>query len=123
MTGGRSTDRELVIILSEIFLDTETDYAYLARVTRDIDLPYIETALLEWVAPVLWGAYFATAPEWAGYDPDWLWQEAQSKIRQSEGAGTGMTILLTMRRKMLAWLLKEAWDEFLAARKALPPAA
>ncbi|MEQ4618850.1 MAG: hypothetical protein ABN482_12500 [Corticimicrobacter sp.] len=119
--AGRPTDRELVIILSEFFLDTETDYAYLARATRDINLPHIETALLEWVAPVLWGAYFATTPEWAGYDPDWLWQEAQAKIRQVENAGSCMKGLLAARRKVLAWLLKEAWNEFLSARKALPP--
>lgn len=119
--AGRPTDRELVIILSEIFLDTETDYAYLARATRNIDLPYLETALLEWVAPVLWSAYFSTAPEWAGYDPDWLWQEAQAKIRQAEDAGACMKRWLVVRRKMLAWLLKETWSEFLAAREAMPP--
>lgn len=105
------TDKDLCVALSDLFLDAETNYQAVVRIAKHFDLQHIENVLLDWVAPVLHSAFFAVAPEWAGYDSDWLWDEVQKVVTRDNKAGYFKKKTLKLRRYYMASMLKESWQE------------
>ena len=107
------TDKDLCVALSDLFVDTETNYQTVVKIAKNFDLQHVEVVLLDWVAPVLHGAFFSVAPEWAGYEADWLWDEVQKVITRDSKAGYMRKIMLKIRRYYMTNILKNIWQEFI----------
>ncbi len=110
--ADKLTDRDLCIALSNLFLDTEIDYSAVAKKLNQFELPYIENALLDMVAPVLHWAFYSVATEWAGYDEDWLWSQIQKVSDKNKNAGFISGKLLKIRHFYMSKLLNETWQKF-----------
>ena len=111
--ANKLTDRDLCIALSDLFLDTETNYQYVVSIAKNFDLQHVEDVLLDWLAPVLHWAYYSVAPEWAGYDENWLWDEIQKVIVKNNNARFFKRKILNIRRIYMKRLLKDPWQRLL----------
>jgi hypothetical protein len=59
--------------LSEVFVDNEVDYGYIARQLQGFDRATAQAALYEDVGPACYGNLLAPIPSvWAGFDSTWL---------------------------------------------------
>ncbi|MBD9515073.1 MULTISPECIES: hypothetical protein [unclassified Pseudomonas] len=70
------------LALSELWLDTEpseTDINYIARTLAVSDFPLgeLEAIYRLEVVPVVYPNALATAGEWTGFDPDWLFEKCR----------------------------------------------
>lgn len=60
--------------LSDIFVDNEVDFKYIASIAKDFSVPTVEEILFEWVAPVCYTNLLTPAPSvWCGFDKKTLW--------------------------------------------------
>ena len=114
------TNKDLCVALSDLFLDTETNYHAVVVIAKHFDLQHVENVLLDWVAPVLHGAFYSVAPEWAGYDGDWLWDEVQKVVNRDNKAGYFKKKILKIRRYYMANLLKSTWQEVIKEHQKQP---
>lgn len=59
--------------LSEVFVDNEVDYLYIAEQLRNFDRATVQAALYEDVAPACYSNLLAPIPPiWTGFDSTWL---------------------------------------------------
>lgn len=55
--------------LSDIFVDNEIDFKYIASVAKEFPVDTVEEILFEWVAPVCYTNLLTPAPSvWCGFD-------------------------------------------------------
>lgn len=108
--ADKSTDKELCAALSDLFIDNEINYQYIARTAINFELPHVEDVLLEWVAPVFWHNFFAIVFEWAGYNSDSVWEEVGKVLIRDSNPSLLWKIFLKIRRKFMAYMLKEKWN-------------
>lgn len=60
--------------LSDIFVDNEVDFKYIASVAKEFPVDTVEEILFEWVAPVCYTNLLTPAPSvWSGFDKKTLW--------------------------------------------------
>lgn len=59
--------------LSEVFVDNEVDYGYIARQLQEFDRTTVQAAFYEDVAPACYSNLLAPIPPiWTGFDSAWL---------------------------------------------------
>lgn len=108
--ADKLTEKDLCFALSDLFIDNEIDYSYIAKTAIHFELTYVENVLLELVAPVLWRTFFSIVHEWVGYDKDWLWEEAIKVSVANQKSGWIKSQILKIRRKFMAYMLRKKWD-------------
>lgn len=60
--------------LSDIFVDNEVDFKYIASIAKNFPVATVEEILFEWVAPVCYTNLLTPAPSvWSGFDKKTLW--------------------------------------------------
>lgn len=60
--------------LSDLFVDNEVDFKYIASVAKKFPVDTVEKILFEWVAPVCYTNLLTPAPSvWSGFDKKTLW--------------------------------------------------
>ncbi|WCD82231.1 DUF7079 family protein [Pseudomonas sp. TUM22785] len=85
---GQLDKAPLWIALSDMFVDSETNYACIARVARNYPLPDVEFALFERVAPVCIGNMFSPVPPiWGGFHEKQLVADIEAYSRQRSRQG------------------------------------
>lgn len=78
----------LRIALSDLFVDSETDYEYIARIAKDYPLPEVEFELFERVAPVCLGNMFSPVPPiWGGFNEEKLISDIEEYSRKCSVQG------------------------------------
>lgn len=65
---------ELCGALSDIFVDNEVDFKYIASIAKDFPVATVEEIFFEWVAPVCYTNLLTPAPSiWSNFDKKNLW--------------------------------------------------
>ena len=104
------TDKDLCEALSDIFVDNEVDYEYIASVARNFPLKHVESVLFEWVAPVCYtNALSPVPPIWSGFESEALWRDIQELIAKEKSAGLVRKGMANIRQR---YLRKEYADEW-----------
>lgn len=104
------SDIDLCEALSELFVDNEVDYEYIARVARTFPVAHVEKALFEWVAPVCYTNTLAPVPPvWTGFERDSLWAEIESLQAREAKAGFVKKLFITLRQFYLRRQFAEEW--------------
>jgi hypothetical protein len=95
--------------LSEVFVDNEVDYGYIARQLQRFDRATAQAALYEDVAPACYGNLLAPIPPiWAGFDSAWL----SATIERNQAARQRWPLRRLRDRLLIACLrraLKSEW--------------
>ncbi|TRO32315.1 DUF7079 family protein [Ectopseudomonas mendocina] len=100
---------QLWAVLSEVFVDNEIDYAWIARQLQTYDRAIAQAAFYEDVAPACYSNLLAPIPPiWTGFDSTWL-----SETIDSARAARNNSVLRRLRdRLFIAYLrlaLKSEW--------------
>ncbi|HBZ93100.1 MULTISPECIES: DUF7079 family protein [unclassified Pseudomonas] len=100
---------QLWAVLSEVFVDSEIDYAWIARQLQGYDRAIAQAAFYEDVAPACYSNLLAPIPPiWTGFDSTWL-----SETIDSARAARDNSALRHLRdRLFVAYLrlaLKSEW--------------
>lgn len=75
LTMSHPTIIDLCEALSDIFVDNEINYQYIASTAKYFPLGLVEYVLFEWVAPICYTNLISpTPPIWAGFNRQDLWQ-------------------------------------------------
>lgn len=83
MMSSTSEERRLWIALSDIFVDNETDYEYIARVAKLYPFEQVRFAFYRRVAPVCIYNAFGPAPAvWTGFDEKELCADIEKYIEE-----------------------------------------
>lgn len=109
--ANKLTDKDLCVALSDLFIDDEINYKFVAKTAIHFELAHVEDILLDRVAPVLWPTFFAVVFEWAGYEPDWLWGEVLKVLENDEKPNLLKKVKLKIRRKFMTYMLEDEWKE------------
>ena len=95
--------------LSDVFVDTEVDYGYIARQVAGFDHATVQAAFFEDVAPACYSNMLAPIPPiWTGFDSAWL----SEIIEQAQTARRSSTMRRLRDRLVIAYLrraLKAEW--------------
>ncbi|MFJ3483672.1 hypothetical protein ACIPL1_09845 [Pseudomonas sp. NPDC090202] len=83
----KSEDAKLWMELSDLFIDTEIEYACIARRIADFSVEEIEFAVFYRVAPIcVWNMMTAIPPVWAGFSEEIISEiEGLIEIRRRRG--------------------------------------
>ncbi|MDQ1885558.1 hypothetical protein RA180_16350 [Aeromonas salmonicida] len=109
------SDIDLCEALSDLFVDNEVDFEYIARVSRAFPIPHVEKALFEWVAPVCHTNTLTPVPPiWTGFERDSLWTEIQSLLAEEAKAGFARKLSITLRQFYLRRKFADEWCRLLA---------
>lgn len=104
------TDKDLCEALSDIFVDNEVDYDYIASVARNFPLEHVESVLFEWVAPVCYSNGLSPVPPiWSGFESEALWRDVQELIAKEKSAGLVRKGIINIRQ---LYLRREYGDEW-----------
>lgn len=104
------SDMDLCEALSDLFVDNEVDYGYIARVARVFPVAHVEKALFEWVAPVCYTNTLTPVPAiWTGFQRDVLWADIQNLIAEEERAGFARKLSIKLRQVYLRRLFAPEW--------------
>jgi hypothetical protein len=111
---------EIWLALSDVFVDTEVNYGYIARRITDIDLHQLEEIFFTEVAPYCGPNLMTAIPEvWDCFYPDDLISGIQGKLKKCQNS-----ILARLRYKgfvlFCRWYFRDIWKELvgeLAERK------
>ena len=105
-------DRRVLLALSQLFLDTETeqfeDAIALECNAAGVGPERVEELLFDVLAPVLAPNHRAVAGEWSGFDEDWLMQRVAEPNRP-----------LWLRRLLRAWRRRDLEPHWTRIRKQL----
>ena len=75
--------------LSDVFVDTEVDYGYIARQVAGFDRATVQAAFYQDVAPACYSNMLAPIPPiWTGFDSAWL----SATIEQAQAARRNSTL-------------------------------
>lgn len=97
--------------LSDIFVDNEVDFKYIASIAKDFSVPTVEEILFEWVAPVCYTNLLTPAPSvWCGFDKKTLWIDI-CEYHNKKG------FTATCKHKLLVSILKITYRKEWAALK------
>lgn len=67
---------DLCEALSDIFIDNEVDYNYIASIAKNFPIDLVEYIFFEWITPVCYPNLCTPIPTvWAGFKPDILWKD------------------------------------------------
>lgn len=78
MEGKVYTDIDLCESLSDMFIDREVGYIYIAPVANRFPIEHVKKVYFEWVAPVCYPNLCSPIPPiWMGFDRDELWEDIQ----------------------------------------------
>lgn len=95
--------------LSDVFVDTEVDYGYIARQVAGFDPATVQAAFYEDVAPACYSNMLAPIPPiWTGFDSAWL----SETIEQAQATRRSSTLRRLRDRLFIAYLrraLKTEW--------------
>lgn len=87
--------------LSEVFVDNEVDYAYIARQVAGFDRAMVRAAFFEDVAPACYSNMLAPIPPiWTGFDSAWLGET----IERARAARQRSTLLHLRDRLFITYL-------------------
>lgn len=99
----------LWLALSDVFVDTEVDYGYIAHQVQGFDRVTAQAAFYEDVAPACYSNMLAPIPPiWTGFDSAWL----SETIEQAQAARRSSTLRRLRDRLFIAYLrraLKPEW--------------
>ena len=113
--GKSLSDIDLCEALSDLFVDNEVDYGYIARVARAFPPAHVEKALFEWVAPVCYANALAPVPTiWTGFQRDALWAEIQNQMADDMRAGFARKMSIKLRQIYLRRLFADEWRKLSA---------
>lgn len=84
--------------LSDIFVDNEVDFKYIASIAKNFPVATVEEILFEWVAPVCYTNLLTPAPSiWSGFDKKSLWIEiCDYKSKKSSAAKCKHMLLVSI---------------------------
>lgn len=101
---------QLYIALSDIFVDTMTDYQYIVSVAKSFPIEDVEEALFRYVAPVChWNLCCPIPPIWTGFDEkDLLDNINQIKIKEKSFYGK---VKLNLFSHYLRFTYRRTWNE------------
>nr|WP_256351309.1 hypothetical protein [Aeromonas sp. sif0611] len=109
------SDIDLCEALSDLFVDNEVDYEYIARVARAFPVTHVEQVLFEWVAPVCYTNTLAPVPPiWTGFERDSLWAEIQSLLAREAKAGFAKKLSIRLRQFYLRRQFAKEWSRLSA---------
>lgn len=104
------SDIDLCEALSDLFVDNEVDYEYIAKVARAFPVTHVEKVLFEWVAPVCYINTLAPVPPiWTGFERDSLWAEIQCLLAREAKAGFAKKLSIILRQFYLRQQFAEEW--------------
>jgi hypothetical protein len=104
------SDIDLCEVLSDLFVDNEVDFEYIARVARAFPIAHVEMVLFEWVAPVCYTNTLTPVPLiWTGFERDSLWAEIQSLRSKEAKAGFAKKLSITVRQFYLRRKFADEW--------------
>ncbi|MGL6529367.1 DUF7079 family protein [Aeromonas hydrophila] len=104
------SDIDLCEALSDLFVDNEVDYEYIAKVARAFPVTHVEKVLFEWVAPVCYTNTLAPMPPiWTGFERDSLWVEVQRLLEREAEAGFAKKLSIMLRQFYLRQRFAEEW--------------
>lgn len=110
------SDKRLCCFLSDIFLDTETDYKKIACIAKHFPLEHVENMLFKWVAPVCYVNLMSVIPEvWLRFDCDELWENIQRKLEKEKKANFFEKFNIFIRDKYIRNRFNYAWLDLQAA--------
>ncbi|KMJ43570.1 hypothetical protein AB204_19000 [Xenorhabdus khoisanae] len=109
--GNILTDIDLCEALSDIFVDNEVDYEYIASVAKHFPLEHVEMVFFEWVAPVCYTNGFTPVPPvWTFFDREQLWEDIQI-VREKKIMGNKIEkIKMDIRQCFLRRYLAKDWQ-------------
>ncbi|MEZ9524690.1 DUF7079 family protein [Enterovibrio norvegicus] len=106
----QATEDDLMYALSDLFIDNEVEYAYIAAVAREFPLAEVEIALFRFVAPVCFQNLSTPVPPvWAMFDREELLSDIERLKRRQATAGWWRT---TKARWLEAYLRRRFCDEW-----------
>lgn len=109
------SDSDLCEALSDLFVDNEVDFEYIARVARAFPITHVEKALFEWVAPVCYTNTLTPVPPiWTGFERDSLWTEIQSLLAREAKASFARKLGIALRQFYLRRQLADEWHKLSA---------
>lgn len=109
------TDKDLCEALSDIFVDNEVDYEYIASVARHFPPEHVESALFEWVAPVCYtNALTPVPPIWSGFEKEALWHDIQELVAKEKSAGLVRKGIISFRQRYLRSEYADEWRKLSA---------
>ncbi|WAF99204.1 hypothetical protein NRZ31_00115 [Aeromonas dhakensis] len=104
------SDIDLCEALSDLFVDNEVDYEYIAKVARAFPVTHVEKVLFEWVAPVCYTNPLAPVPPiWTGFERDLLWAEIQCLLAREAKAGFAKKLSIMLRQFYLRQQFAKEW--------------
>lgn len=104
------SDIDLCEALSDLFVDNEVDYEYIAKVARAFPVAHVEKALFEWVAPVCYTNTLAPMPPiWSGFESNSLWEEIQCLQAREAKTGFAKRLSIMLRQFYLRQLFAKEW--------------
>lgn len=104
------SDIDLCEVLSDLFVDNEVDFEYIARVARAFPIAHVEMVLFEWVAPVCYTNTLTPVPPiWTGFERDSLWLEIQSLLAEEAKAGFARKLSVALRQFYLRRQFANEW--------------
>lgn len=106
------TDKELCGALSDLFVDNQVDYDFIASIAKHFPLEHVEAVLFEWVAPVCYTNALAPIPSvWSGFEPDQLWSDIVEYRRKLAAAGFIGRRISHGRQIYLRHKFAQEWEE------------
>ncbi|MFB0769889.1 hypothetical protein ACEU5N_19760 [Aeromonas salmonicida] len=106
------SDIDLCEALSDLFVDNEVDFEYIARVARAFPITHVEMVLFEWVAPVCYTNTLTPVPPiWIGFERDSLWTEIQSLLAREAKAGFTRKLSIALRQFYLRRQFADEWHK------------
>jgi hypothetical protein len=104
------SDIDLCEALSDLFVDNEVDFEYIARVAQAFPITHVEKALFEWVAPVCYTNTLTPVPPiWAGFERDSLWTEIQGLLAREAKVGFARKLSIVLRQFYLRRQFADEW--------------
>ncbi|WP_294612955.1 hypothetical protein [uncultured Gilliamella sp.] len=102
------SEEELYDALSDLFVDNEIDYKYIASVAKLFPISHVEFVLFNYVAPVCFSNLLTPIPPiWQGFATDYLINEI-NKIKKNENTFLGK-IKMHMLSKYLRFKFSYQW--------------
>ncbi|MBC8954940.1 hypothetical protein [Xenorhabdus sp. PB62.4] len=109
--GNQLTDIDLCEALSDIFVDNEVDYEYIASVAKHFPLEHVEMVFFEWVAPVCYtNGLTPVPPVWTFFEREQLWEDIQLIRQKKKTENKIEKIKMNIRQCFLRRYLAKDWQ-------------
>ncbi|WP_112194898.1 hypothetical protein [Pseudomonas sp. LG1E9] len=101
--------------LSSLFVGSEVDYEYVARVAKNYSISDVEFALFERVAPVCISNMLAPVPPvWWYFDEEQLVEDIECLIKKRARQGLAGKCLSAMAGRLIRLVSASVWSELKA---------